>query len=231
MSPLGYGAVREVAAYLVIPSERLRRPLNASVRGRMDSFLPLVALLLFWRTAVASAVAFVLAMALAAHVSWFTGGHGLAVVLVAFGAGLLWESSARPRGAERTTAAAAKLSAPVATLALAFFGAIAGAWAGAAAGSLAAGALARAFAWGSSAYSAASLLLGFGCVAVLGGVACVRRPLNPCTGRKTSVVRRTPIDAVHVERQSHEVHKLQGSSINGRPHLLWNRGVHWRTFF
>ena len=153
----------------------------------MDSFLPVLALLLFWRTATVTTVAFFVAVALAAHVSWFTGGHGLALVLVAFGAGLLWESSARSRGEEQTTAAAVKISPPVATLALAFFGAIAGEWAGTAAGSLAAGALAlvigaaavglynsrmdrRAFAWGSFAYPTASLLLGFGCVPVLGAL-------------------------------------------------------------
>ena len=153
----------------------------------MDSFLPILALLLFWRTATVTTVAFFVAVALAAHVSWFTGGHGLAVVLVACGAGLLWESSARSRDGERATAAAVKFSPPVAIPALAFFGAIAGARAGAAAGSLAAGALAlvigaaavgvynsrmdrRAFAWGSFAYSTASLLVGFGCVAILGAL-------------------------------------------------------------
>ena len=151
----------------------------------MDNFLPILALLLFWRTAAVTTVAFVLAIALATRVSWFTGGHGLAVVLLAFGAGLLWESSARSRGGERATAAAVKFSAPVTTLALAFFGAIAVAWAGVAAGSSAAVALGlvigsaavgvynsrmdrRAFAWGAFAYATASLLLGFGCAAVLG---------------------------------------------------------------
>ena len=66
----------------------------------------------------------------------------MAVVLVAFNAGLLWDSSARSRGGEWATAAAIKLPAPVPTLDLVFLGAIAEAWAGAAAGSLAAGALA-----------------------------------------------------------------------------------------
>jgi hypothetical protein len=153
----------------------------------MDSLLPIAALLLFWRTAVATTVALVVAVVLAAHVSWFTGGHGLAVVLVSFGAGLLWEGSARSQGGERPAAATVKFSAPVATLALAFFGAVAGAWASAAAGSLAAGALAlvfgaaavgvynsrmerRVFAWGSFAHWAVSLLLGLGCVAILGAL-------------------------------------------------------------
>lgn len=151
----------------------------------MDSFLPIVGLLLFWRTAVATTAAFLVAITLAVHVSWFTGGHGLALVLLAFGAGLLWETSARPRVGEPATAAAVKLSTPVAALALAFLGAIAGACAGAGPGSLAAEAPAlvlgaaavgvynsrmdgRVFAWGAFAFSTACLLLGFGCVATLG---------------------------------------------------------------
>jgi hypothetical protein len=153
----------------------------------MESFLSILGLLLFWRTAVATTVALVVAITLAVRVSWFTGGHGLALVLLAFGAGLLWESSARPRGGERASAATVKLSAPVAALALAFLGAIAGAWAGAAAGSWAAGALAlaigaaavgvyssrmdgRAFAWRAFVYSTACLLFGFGCIAALGAL-------------------------------------------------------------
>ena len=40
--------------------------LSSKVRGRMDSFLPILALLFFWRTAVAIPVAFVLAIAFAA---------------------------------------------------------------------------------------------------------------------------------------------------------------------
>ena len=153
----------------------------------MEGLLPVVAVLLFWRTAAATSVALVLAVALAVHVSWFTGGHGLALVLFSFGAGLLWEASARSQVEERATAAAVKLSAPVAALALAFFGAVAGAWASAAAGSLVAGALAlvigaaavglynarmerRAFAWAPFARSAAPLLLGLACVSIFGAL-------------------------------------------------------------
>lgn len=149
----------------------------------MEGFIALAAAVLFWRTALSTGVALIVAILLAKYVSWFTGGLGLAVVLVAFGAGLLWESSARSQGA-KPTPATVKLSTPVATLALAFFGAVAGSWAGAAAGSLAAGALVlviaaatvaiytshvgkRPFAWGSFAHSAVSTLSGLGCVALL----------------------------------------------------------------
>ena len=88
----------------------------------MDSFLPILGLLLLWRTAVATTAVFFVAITLAVHVSWFAGGHGLAFVLLAFGAGLLWEISARPRVGQPATAVAVKLSTPVASLALAFLG-------------------------------------------------------------------------------------------------------------
>lgn len=150
----------------------------------MESLTALAAAFLFWRTALSTGVALLVAILLAKYVSWFTGGHGLAAVLVAFGAGLLWESSARSQGA-KPAPATVKLSAPVAALALAFFGAVAGSWAGAATGSLAAGALVlvvaaatvaiytshvgkRPFAWGSFAHSTVSMLFGLGCVALLG---------------------------------------------------------------
>lgn len=152
----------------------------------MEGLTALAAAVLFWRTALATGVALLVAILAARYVSWFSGGLGLAVVLVAFGAGLLWESSASSRGA-KPPAAAVKLSAPVTTLALAFFGAVAGSWASAAAGSLAAGALALVivaaavavhtsrvekcpFVWGSFAHSAISLLLGLGGIALLGAL-------------------------------------------------------------
>lgn len=149
----------------------------------MEHLLALLAAWRIWRTVLATVVAVAAAFLLARHVSWFTGGHGLAVVILAFGAGLLWDASARSPGAQRTVAPI-KLSTPVATLALAFFGAVVGAWASDAAGSLIGGAIAlvagaaavfaytsrvekRPFAWGAFAHSALSLLVGLGCIALL----------------------------------------------------------------
>lgn len=151
----------------------------------MESLLALAAAFLFWRIAMAVAIALVVAVLLAHQVSWFSGGHGVAVVLFAVGAGLLWESSARSSGCPR--APEVKLSAPVATLGLALFGAITGGWASAAARSVAAGAISlvvaawavgvytsrvkkRPFAWRSFLHAVLSLLVGLGCVAWLGAL-------------------------------------------------------------
>lgn len=151
----------------------------------MDSLIWIAALLLHWRASGTVAVATAFAVALATYVPWFTGAHGLALVLVAFGAGLLWEGSAHASTMQPRSSSEGKLSTPVAALGLAFFGAVAGGLASSISGSFAVGATVLVcgaafvriyeshasgtpFAWRSLAFSVCCLLFGVGCLAALG---------------------------------------------------------------
>ena len=156
----------------------------STVSRRMETLLAVVASLLFWRTALVTLVAIAAAVTAATLVPWFTGAHGLGVVLAAFAVGLLWETHSRPNAVAPSAPATTDLSPLVATLALAFFGAVAGGWASAIAGSALFGSLvlvgaaaatalyaARVksgpFAWRSFLHSACAMLSGLGCLLVL----------------------------------------------------------------
>jgi hypothetical protein len=101
----------------------------------MERIFEVVALLLFWRTALVTAISVILAATLAAFVPAFTGVAGIVLVCVGFGVGLLWESAANPQTVPTSATPAQELSWPVAVLALAFFGALTGGWVSAVAGS------------------------------------------------------------------------------------------------
>jgi ABC-type transport system involved in cytochrome bd biosynthesis fused ATPase/permease subunit len=65
----------------------------------MDGLFELLAhLLLHWRVGLPAFVALVLAIFFAFTVAWFTGWHGILLILFAFGAGLLWEGQNSKHG-------------------------------------------------------------------------------------------------------------------------------------
>lgn len=66
----------------------------------MDGLFELLAqLVVHWRVGLASLVVTVASVVLAVAIPPFTGGHGIALVLLGFGAGLLWEvSSSKQKG-------------------------------------------------------------------------------------------------------------------------------------
>ena len=86
----------------------------------------LAALACHWRVGLATTLTIVAAVALARSADWFTGGYGIAMVLVGLGIGLLWEGDAAKPKAESQAGARSNLSSPVLALALWFFGAIVG---------------------------------------------------------------------------------------------------------
>jgi hypothetical protein len=106
----------------------------------MERIFELVALLLYWRTALVTALSVILAVTLAAFIPAFTGVAGIVLVCVGFGAGLLWDAEANPQPAPAAATPAQELSWPVAVLALAFFGALIGGLVSAVAGSTVVGA-------------------------------------------------------------------------------------------
>ncbi|MFT3735750.1 MAG: hypothetical protein QM776_12105 [Rhodocyclaceae bacterium] len=64
----------------------------------MDALLELLALLVFyWRTGLSVIGSLVVAVILASTFQWFTGAFGIALVIGAAGAGVLWESKARSK--------------------------------------------------------------------------------------------------------------------------------------
>ena len=107
----------------------------------MERIFELVALLLYWRTALVTALSVILAVTLAAFIPTFTGVAGIVLVCVGFGAGLLWDAEANPQPVPAAATPAQELSWPVAVLALAFFGALTGGWVSAVAGSTVVGAI------------------------------------------------------------------------------------------
>ena len=73
----------------------------------MGEIVEAVALLVMnWRIGVSVLGSIIAAVFLASAIPWFSGLYGIALVLVSFGAGLLWQGSAeaaqpaRPRGKE-----------------------------------------------------------------------------------------------------------------------------------
>jgi len=63
----------------------------------MDGFLELVAILAcHWRLWITTVAALAAAIFLAAALTWFTGAYGIALALLGFGAGLMWEGARRP---------------------------------------------------------------------------------------------------------------------------------------
>jgi len=61
----------------------------------MDALIELLApLILHWRVGIATFCAMLVAVLLAAAFATFTGVFGIAVVLLGFGAGLLWQLNA-----------------------------------------------------------------------------------------------------------------------------------------
>ena len=62
----------------------------------MDTLFELALILtLHWRIGLLTLVAVGIAVFLAATLSWFTGWYGIMVILLGFGAGMLWEGSAQ----------------------------------------------------------------------------------------------------------------------------------------
>jgi hypothetical protein len=65
-------------------------------KGCMDALLELITMLAFhWRIGLAVLFALISAVFLATNISWFTGWHGVLLVIFSFGAGLIWESAPR----------------------------------------------------------------------------------------------------------------------------------------
>lgn len=65
-------------------------------KGCMDALFELITMLAFrWRIGLAVLVALISAVFLATNISWFTGWHGVLLVIFSFGAGLIWESIPR----------------------------------------------------------------------------------------------------------------------------------------
>lgn len=61
----------------------------------MDALFELLGLLFSrWRVGVATSISLLVAVALAVVFASFTGGYGIALVLLGFGAGLLWDADA-----------------------------------------------------------------------------------------------------------------------------------------
>ncbi|MFY3386323.1 hypothetical protein [Paracidovorax sp. MALMAid1276] len=62
----------------------------------MDALFELALILaLHWRIGLLTLVAVGIAVFLAATLSWFTGWYGIMLILLSFGAGMLWEGSAQ----------------------------------------------------------------------------------------------------------------------------------------
>ncbi len=87
----------------------------------LTGFLAVITALSHWRVVVSLAVGPLAAWALAHGISWFTGGMGLWLVLLALGAGMLWEGSTAARAAG-VPAQEPSISKPVAALGLCFMG-------------------------------------------------------------------------------------------------------------
>jgi hypothetical protein len=62
----------------------------------MDGLFELIAFAFHWRMWVVTLAALAVAIFLASTCTWFTGAYGIALVLMGFGAGLMWEGTPRP---------------------------------------------------------------------------------------------------------------------------------------
>lgn len=65
----------------------------------MEDLLDLLAPFIgYWRTLLVTVVALVVAVFLALTFAPFTGAYGIGLVLLAFGAGMLWDADSQSKG-------------------------------------------------------------------------------------------------------------------------------------
>ncbi|WP_092955959.1 hypothetical protein [Paracidovorax konjaci] len=62
----------------------------------MDALVELIAILaIHWRVGLLTLISLVIAVFLAAALSWFTGWYGIMLVLLGLGVGMCWEDAQR----------------------------------------------------------------------------------------------------------------------------------------
>jgi hypothetical protein len=75
----------------------------------MDTVVGAVAMLIVnWRIGLLTFGSLAAAVFLASTLQWFTGAYGIGLVLVSFGAGMLWQGSAKAVSSEDRAASESK---------------------------------------------------------------------------------------------------------------------------
>ena len=151
----------------------------------MDELLATLVAIWFWRVVLTTTIAIAIAVTLHWFLPSFTAVAGIVLACAGIGFGLLWQSSTKECAQDSVASDVEDISWPVATLALPFFGAIAGSLAAGAVGSIPGGAtlllvgvasigiyrarvVRRAIRFRSLVIATLLMLIGYGSLAVVG---------------------------------------------------------------